>query len=195
VQRARRRDVLPEWRAPAGPARFRPSGQARGQAPPHSKPVGLWLRSSRQGLRGLRSPLPSMTQTTRPCGPRRPVYIFLLRAWCSVVLVSAFIVLPFMSRNAARRQLRDDGARAPRPVRSPRMVASKPGARRERSRDAPLRRRKRKRQRFISLVPSWYRYVLAFTGLAVLPASVRLSVWRTASCSLEEPWPQSGLIE
>jgi hypothetical protein len=138
-------------------------------------------------VEGLRSPFPSIVQTTHPCGPRRPVYIFLLRAWCSVVLVSAFIVLPFMGSKtlpAGRFATTGQGRRAP--VRLLRMIASKPGPRRERSRDAPLRRRKRKRQRFISLVPSWYRYVLAFTGLAELPMSVRLSVWRTASCSLEK---------
>ena len=108
AQRDRRRGVLPEWQAPAAPARFRHT--------PHSKPVGLWLRSARRGLRGLRSPFPSMTQTTHPCGPRRPAYTFLLRARHSAVLVSAFIVLPFHGfENPARRPLRDDGARAPRP--------------------------------------------------------------------------------
>jgi hypothetical protein len=115
----------------------------------------LWLRSFWRGLRGLRSPFPSIAQTTHPCGPRRPVYIFLLRAWCSVVLVSAFIVLPFMGSKtlpAGRFATTGQGRRAP--VRLLRMIASKPGARRERSRDAPLRRRKRKRQRFGSLFRS-----------------------------------------
>src|SRR5215472_1129419 len=84
---------------------------------PHSKPVGLWLRSSWRGLRGFRSPFPSIAQTTHPCGPRRPVYIFLLRAWCSVVLVSAFIVLPFMGSKtlpAGRFATTGQGRRAPR---------------------------------------------------------------------------------
>ena len=70
-----------------------------------------------------------------------------------------------------------------------------PGARRERLQRRTLAARERKRQCFSSLLPSWYRYVLAFTGLAVLAASVRLGVWRTASWSLEEPWPQRVLIE
>jgi hypothetical protein len=55
------------------------------------------------------------------------VYIFLLRAWCSVVLVSAFIVLPFMGSktlSAGRFATTGQGRRAP--VRLLRMVASKP---------------------------------------------------------------------
>src|SRR6516164_6670524 len=83
---------------------------------PHSKPVGLWLRSSWRGLRGLRSPFPSITQTTHPCGPRRPVYIFLLRARCSGVLISAFIVLPFIGSKtlpAGRFATTGQGRRAP----------------------------------------------------------------------------------
>jgi hypothetical protein len=58
---------------------------------PHSKAVGLWLRSSRRGLRGLRSPLPSTTQTTHPggrctsfhcaCGVRQ---FWSAVSWCSL---------------------------------------------------------------------------------------------------------------
>jgi hypothetical protein len=69
-------------------------------------------------------------------------------------------------KNPARRPLRDDGARAPRPSYArDGSVASQPGARRERSRDGPLRRWERKRQRFGSPVPSCYRYVLALYRL------------------------------
>src|SRR6516165_2913480 len=96
---------------------------------PHSKPVGLWLRSARRGLRGLRSPFPSMTQTTHPCGPRRPAYTFLLRARHSAVLVSAFIVLPFHGFEtppAGRFATTGQGRRVPG-LRLLRMVASKPG--------------------------------------------------------------------
>ena len=107
------------------------SASCAGKLPPypHSKPVGLWLRSARRGLRGLRSPFPSMTQTTHPCGRRRPAYTFLLRARRSAVLVSAFIVLPFMGSKtppAGRFATTGQGRRAPG-LRLLRMVASKPG--------------------------------------------------------------------
>jgi len=120
---------------------------------PHSKPVGLWLRSVRRGLRGLRWLFPPITQTTHPSGPRQPAYTFLLRGRCLAVLVSAFIVLPFMGSKtppAGRFATTGQGRRAPE-RRLLRMVGSKRGRRRERSRDGPLRRRERKRQRFISL--------------------------------------------
>ena len=107
------------------------SASCAGKLPPypHSKPVGLWLRSARRGLRGLRSPFPSMTQTTHPCGPRRRAYTFLLRARRSVVLVSAFIVFPFMGSKtppAGRFATTGQGRRAPG-LRLLRMVAFKPG--------------------------------------------------------------------
>jgi len=80
-------------------------------------------------------------------------------------LVSAFIVLPFMgSKTLPARRFATTGQGRRAPVRSLRMVASKPGARRERSRDAPLRRRKRKRQRFGSLFRSWELSGFAFIG-------------------------------
>ena len=116
---------------------------------PHSKPVGLWLRSVRRGLRGLRWLFPPITQTTHPSGPRQPAYTFLLRGRCLAVLVSAFIVLPFMGSKtppAGRFATTGQGRRAPE-RRLLRMVGSKRGRRRERSRDGPLRRRERKRQR------------------------------------------------
>ena len=93
--------------------------------------------------------------------------------------------------NPARRPLRDHGARggAPPGYACYGWLPLSPGARRERLQRRTLAAQERKRQCFSSLLPSWYRYVLAFTGLAVLPASVRLGVWRTASWSLEEPWP------
>jgi len=107
------------------------SASCAGKLPPypHSKPVGLWLRSARRGLRGLRSPFPSMTQTTHPCGRRRPAYTFLLRAQRSAVLVSAFIVFPFMGSKtppAGRFATTGQGRRAPG-LRLLRMVAFKSG--------------------------------------------------------------------
>jgi hypothetical protein len=100
----------------------------------------------------------------------------------------------FETLPARRFATTGQGRRAPG-LRLLRMIASKSGARRERSRDGPLRRRERKRQRLSSPVSCWYRYVLAFIGLEVSPAAVRLSVRRTASCSPEEPWPHSGPVE
>jgi hypothetical protein len=115
------------------PGRSRPSGQARGQAPPRSKPVGLWLRSSQQGSRGLGSLVPSVTQTTHPSGPRQPVYAFLLRGRrssgrSSVSLVSPFMALPFTDLEtlpASRFATAGQGRRAPG-LRSLWIVASKP---------------------------------------------------------------------
>ena len=85
---------------------------------PHSKPVGLWLRSVRRGLRGLRWLFPPITQTTHPSGPRQPAYTFLLHGRCSAVLVSAFIVLPFMGSKtppAGRFATTGQGRRASEP--------------------------------------------------------------------------------
>jgi hypothetical protein len=181
-----------QLRRPTSAPRVKPEGRL----PPHSKPVGLWLRSSRRGLRGFAfavsvdNPNDTSLRTTAA-----RVHLFTARA-VSGSFGRRVHRAPFHGfENPARRPLRDVGARAPRP----RITLAKDdcptGARRERSRDGPLRRRERKRQHLSSLVPSCYRYVLAFIGLEVLPAAVRLTVRRTASCSLEEPWPHSGLIE
>jgi len=116
---------------------------------PHSKPVGLWLRSARRGLRGLRWPFPSMTQTTHPSGPRQPAYTFLLHGRCSAVLVSAFIVLPFMGSKtppAGRFATTGQGRRAPNYA-CYGWLALSGGAAGALAR-RPLRRRERKRQRF-----------------------------------------------
>jgi hypothetical protein len=109
---------------------------------PHSKPVGLWLRSSQQGSRSLGSLVPSVTQTTHPSGPRHPddlQYRWSARSWCSL----SWIWKP-CPQAASRR--RGKGAAPPGYSRDGLLPLS-PGARRERSRDGPLRRRKRKRQR------------------------------------------------
>src|SRR5438067_7484919 len=80
---------------------FRENGERQLRRPlppyPHSNPVGLSLRSPQRGSRGLGSPVPSVTQTTHPSGPRQPVHTFLLHGQCLAVLVSAFMVLSFVA--------------------------------------------------------------------------------------------------